>query len=341
MKRCFLILLLTGLAPIFLFTQNEPILISEQTIKVTKAKQFYFGFAEGDEIIFNLEVLKGKTIKEIEILEYPSTSKLFDFKSRGVKEYRIKINKTAIYQFRIEGSGLGTKICKIKVIRIPGAKETVSFDTSVDWKIRYDSIYIQKYRKDLIKVDTTFVDVLDRIERVHSTTNLSNSNISKFNVQLPLNKKEGLKKAELISWAYWVGVGNEGQKAYEEEKKNFLLQNVSTISSLTNPLIGVALGAYTILVNQPKGDNIKYWFTTYQDGKTYNITSGNSVVSTGRVTNFNQGGFTITLENDNLTNGINVNVKISAVLVTKHYINQPYRELRVSELRYPVLRPNN
>ncbi len=332
-----IITLLVGITYTFTsFAQVEPILISEQTIKVRKAQEFYFGFAEGDEIIFDLEVLKGKNIKEVEITEYPSTSKFYDFKSKGVKQKRIKVNKTAIYHFKIKGGGLKAKVCRAKISRIPASVETEDFDTSIRWKTKLDSTYIQRFKKELVSIDTSIVPVCDRVERVHSQTNLENSSISNFNISLPQNEKTKLRTTELVSWGYWIGVGNEGQEAYEKEKKKFLMKKASQLSTV-DPVGGLALGAYAILVNPPKGHNIQYWFSGLQNGVSHTFAKGNSVISTGRITNITQGSFTITLQNDNLTKGINVNLKISAVMVTKQYVNKPYQELKIKKTEYPVL----
>ena len=160
---------------------------------------------------------------------------------------------------------------------------------------RKDSTYITKQVKELVKTDTTFVSIINRTERVHPKASLDNSNVSDFNVQLPRNQKSDLQTTEVISWAYWIGVGNEGQDAYQKEKKNFLKDNISSISSMIDPVAGLALGAYTILHKPPKGDNVKYWLTTYLNGQGYSLSQGNSIVASGRVTNMLQGGFTVTL----------------------------------------------
>ncbi len=316
--------------------QMEPIVVSEQTIKVGNNEEFYFGFAEGDEIVFDLQVVKGRNLKEVEIIEYPSTSKFFEFKTDKISEKRIKVNKDAIYKFRLKGGGLGTKICRAKILRIPGSEESASFDTSVKWKVRYDSTYTTKYEKILVQTDTSIVTVADRVERVHSKTNLDNPNVTQFNVNLPENKRLELETSEVIAWAYWLGVGSEGQEAYEQEKKNFLMKNTSSLSAI-DPVAGLALGVYTILAKPPKGENIQYWFTTYYNGAPSNLTHGNSVIANGRITKMTQGGFTVTLQNDNIMNGVNVSVKIAAIMINKKYEKRPYQKLTVQEYQYPVL----
>ena len=318
--------------------QIQPALVVEQTIKIGNEKEFFYSFAEGDEIIFDLQVIKGKNVKEVEIIEYPYSSKFVDFKTKKVSEKKIKVTKTAIYKFRIKGGGLfGNKVCRVKILRIPGSEATVGFDTSVKWKIRLDSVYTTKRAKELVQVDTTVINIVDRIERVHSYLKLGSSNTSSFNINLPQNKSSDLQTSELISWAYWIGVGNEGEAAYEKEKKNFLKKNIATISTLVNPMAGLALGAYVFLYKPAKGDNVNYNIKTFKNGIPYSLGYGNSVVSSGRVTDMTQGGFTISLRNDEPVKAINVNVKVSAVVLTKMYRYRSYKELQVKKFRYPVL----
>ena len=55
------------------FSQPSSVLITEQTIKVGKNKEFFYGLSEGDELVFDLKVIKGKNLKEVEIIEYPNS----------------------------------------------------------------------------------------------------------------------------------------------------------------------------------------------------------------------------------------------------------------------------
>ncbi len=222
-------------------------------------------------------------------------------------------------------------------MRVPASSETLNFDTSVKWKIRSDSVYVDKKVKELVSVDTIPIEVANRVERVHSKTNLSSSNISKFNFSLPLNEINELQISTLVSWAYWIGTGEEGKLAYEKEKKEFLLKNAAKVSTMINPLVGLAMNAYAITANPPKGENVKYWISTYRDGVPYIISQGNSIVSVGRIDKANQGKFMVTLQNDNMLNGINADIKIVGIILKKNYKYRYYKELQVKQFKYPVL----
>jgi len=66
MKSIILLTILNTLS-ILLFCKETPVMVAEQTIKVGigKEKELFYGFAAGDELIFDLQVVKGKNVKEV------------------------------------------------------------------------------------------------------------------------------------------------------------------------------------------------------------------------------------------------------------------------------------
>jgi hypothetical protein len=48
-------------------TLSQPIDVAESTLKISAFVEevFYYGFAEGDQLIFNFEEVKGKELKEV------------------------------------------------------------------------------------------------------------------------------------------------------------------------------------------------------------------------------------------------------------------------------------
>ena len=96
---------------------QTPVDVAESTLKVGILGEeiFYFGFAEGDKLIFNFEEVNGKELKEIEIIELPSTSKFSDYKSKKIENKILNIKRTGIYKFRFSNSAISGRICKIKI----------------------------------------------------------------------------------------------------------------------------------------------------------------------------------------------------------------------------------
>src|SRR5688572_20833780 len=104
-----------------LVAQLSPIAVAENTLKVGRLGEetFYYGFAEGDQMIFSFEEVNGKELKEIEIVELPSSSKFMDYKSSKIQNKTITINRTGIYKFRFANSAISGRICRFKIQRIP------------------------------------------------------------------------------------------------------------------------------------------------------------------------------------------------------------------------------
>ena len=57
------------------FAQQAPIDVTEQTIKIgpMQEQELQFGFAAGDKILFQFKEINDKELKEIEVIEYPTT----------------------------------------------------------------------------------------------------------------------------------------------------------------------------------------------------------------------------------------------------------------------------
>src|SRR6188474_2191077 len=81
-------------------TAQAPVDVVETTLKVAimAEETFYLGFAEGDKMIFSFEEANGKELKEVEIVEMPSTSRFLEIKTSKILNKTITIPKTGIYK---------------------------------------------------------------------------------------------------------------------------------------------------------------------------------------------------------------------------------------------------
>jgi hypothetical protein len=102
-----------------------PVDVAENTLKVAGLAEevFYYGFAEGDKLLFDFREMNGKELKEVEIMEWPSSSKFMDFKTRKIADKVINVSRTGIYKFRFANAAIGARICKFKIQRIPANDE--------------------------------------------------------------------------------------------------------------------------------------------------------------------------------------------------------------------------
>lgn len=356
---------------------QEPIDVTDQTIKIggKKEEELYFGFAAGDKILFNFQEANDKELKEVEIVEYPSSSKFSDYKTVSIKNKSIAVVKQGVYIFRFKNSALSGRVCKIKIQRIPKSSETINFSTGIKWEEQLDTTYDiktetvttgyntvvrQKTRRVLATVDTNVVQVFDRVERVHSTTNLSNSNVQLITFELPTDTYlphvfKPYKATETVSWAYAISVGESGTTWYKDANSKAAAKSASNLAVKAG-MVSTGYGALALLAieglsafsSPPQGDNIK--FQIYKD-QTPIAHSGNSVAASGREVAQKQGVYTIRLENDNFSDGINVAVKVVAVTITKTWKDEEYTETeqepikekktykipKVTKIKVPVL----
>lgn len=361
---------------------QDKIEVADLTVKIAakNSEVVYFGFEESDEIVFSFEELSGKELKEIEIFEYPDKTKYQDYESLSIENKKLKVSRRGIYGFRFKNTSLKKRVCKINISRICNDTQYLKFDTSIDWVekfdttytietdnaiIAYDTIIKDKTRRVLEKIDTNYITILDRLERVHSKTNLSSSNITTINVNLPKNIYEPTpilpyKSTEVVSWAYAIIVGESGKSWYKDANAKSFTQSSSNLA-VSAGLISAGYGALAVLAleglsnfaNPPDGDNVKFNIVGNYGGQL--IASGNSVTATGRITDYKQGAFKLDLTNDNFKDGINVEVKIIAVTTTKTFVNKEYsvekvvpikekqmiKIPRISISKIPVMSPKN
>ncbi|MFD2719945.1 hypothetical protein ACFST9_14550 [Hymenobacter monticola] len=331
--------------------------VADLTLKLSagETKDLYYTFDSNDQIVFGFEEVNLKPIKSLAIIEEASQSvKYEDYEVAQIKGKAISVYKRGIYKFRfVNASLLKGKVCKIKIQRQLAAGGRADFNTSVKWVEKADTTYntytkkvvtgqreydVQRSRRVLARVDTSIVPVVNRVERVHSKTNLDRPNYSLINFSLPTNLAEPnvflpYRTTEVVSWAYSVGVGESGQAWYKDANKKAgarAVANLTVQAGLatggTGALAMLALEGVSLFSNPPNGDNCIFSVLFSQNGQNYILknASGNSVAASGQITSLKQGSMTLKLENDNTIDAINVDVKIVACVITKIYQDEAY-----------------
>lgn len=349
MRIILLILLLISSTYI---SAQEKITISEGTFKVGafSEDQLYFGLKEGDQLVFSFTEMKGKKLKEIEIIEHPGASKFFEFQQKKVSDKVMNISNTGIYKLRLKNAALGARICRYKIERIP-LNPDIKFNTTVYWKTLKDTTYYTVDEDYLISIDSAIIPVVDhKVERVHSQTVLNGkSNKSVVQVALPPNT---------VSWSYYLGVGEDSEavfaqaekKAEENRKKLKAAAKLTTSLASIDPsgsaaLAGVLLGGLADFAVPKKADNIQYWFApNYENARAfmndrqfYQFEQGNGPLSYKRMQEPKKGAFYICLLNDNVLEGIDVHIRMSALTVTENWGKQEVEKYRVNSWKEPYL----
>lgn len=318
MYKNFILFALLFLFNCYSIFGQTPIDVAEGTLKVGALgnEVFYYGFCEGDQLIFNFTEINGKELKEIEIVELPSSSKFMDYNTKKIENKIIPITRTGIYKFGFSNSSLGGRVCKFKIQRIPGDEIAKNFNTSVYWKTIYDTTYYSLPEKYLVSSDTVIHNLTDQIAKVHSVGN-ANGNKTTTNFKLPENT---------ISWSYYIGVAQAGADAYQKSTTDLVKFASPVVSKIPGygPLAALALGGISYLTKIQAGEDIDFYIV---EGDNVNLFLGGKpfyYVKKGKVINdfstmetkFN-GSYHVCLSNDNSVTGVNVTVKITAIQVNE------------------------
>jgi len=327
--------------------------VAELTIKVAPGedKDLFYSFAAGDELLFSFIETGSKKIKEVSVNVWPDQLKYAAYEVTDTRDQRIAVSATAVYRFRFSNKGsLTERICNVSIRRKPENTQTRAFDTAVRWEERLDTFYRDlpawteqgevQYRYVTASIDTGVIQLLERTERINSRGGvLYGSNQAEIRFQVPASSvqpsaQQPQSSTDIISWAYWLGVGDEADRNYRDAN----LKAAGKLAELATglPMLAGAATGYGALAllavkgvgmfsQPPKGDNIIY---TLLNSKGVSLDQGNSIVAFRRMEKPLQGDYVLRLENDNLVDGINVSVKIVAVTLNKTYRVEPYMVIK-------------
>lgn len=319
-------------------SQMQPVDVTDQTIKIGGAggsKDLYFGFAEGDQIIFSFKEADGKKLKQIDISEYPSTPEFSDYKTAQIDKKVMHVNHKGIYQFHFENGALSGRICQITIQRIPASEATKNFNTDIVWKNVNDTTYDEGTERYLIKSDTAVVNLISQRSKIHSKTNLSGVNYMNLPFDLPINT---------IAWSYYIGVSQAGEQVLDNATTQLSKTAGPILSRIPGygPMAALALGSVSYLTQLTSGDAVDYYIT---DGSNVNLFPANRFNyikgSTGTINTFSRmtsplsGTYYVCLYNENVVEPIQVIVKVTAVTVTQQWGTRPVKHMSVVTKNMP------
>ncbi len=375
MKKSILILFLfLNIAKLWAQNAEKRELVTEQTLKIGARDEqvLYYAFAEGDQIVLNYSVDDDKTIHEFWVTEYPENLKFKDIDSKKTVNKRFYVVKKGVFCFKLVNNNLlAGRTIRFTVERVPATEATRRFDTTVEWKTRQDTTYdynmadwdvkeIPITKKTLIKQDTQVVNLFDKSARMDGKYVMGGKTQTTVSFTLPKNSyfpdsKNPYKSTETVSWAYWIGVGQESGKAYNEQNKK-LGGIVSTAAKMAGPygvLAGLAIDGISMVAgSSPLGDNVIYTvFVKDLSNKKVKIDAGNGTAASAKNTSNLQGEVSFMLENDNLRDGIDATVRAVAVQVIRvyedkttvknEYVPKNKRAVKkaiIKEIKYPFVK---
>ena len=356
-KIYFWILSLLGFSAIS--QERIPVTESTGSLAFDQTAEVLYSFAAEDEIIFNLNMIKGKHLKAVEIVELPNNVVFSSFKTSAIKNKRITVRNKSLYAFRFYSSSITNRVFSYRIDRIPADASTRNFNTNWKWLTARDTVYTPfqqdslvgyktiKYQETLKELRDTRLEeimLLEKTQTVHSYYN-ENSSRSYLKVDLPNVRSTPLREENILAWSYWIGVGQESREAYQRNLAS-LFTAVGKVASTyyQTPLAGLALGEISNLIIPQTGEDVEYYFIPdhqnaqlfYNRQQFLQFDMGKGRAAYSRNDRLKEGTFYIGLSNDNQLQGIEVDVKIMVIKEVKTYENVLYNRER-QEPQYMTL----
>lgn len=318
---------------------QQPIELLETTVKVNALggeELFYYGFSEGDEIIFSMIETNGKDLKDVEIIEWPSSMKFSERKVARV-EKTIRVNRTGIYKFRLHNTAFIGRNCKVTIKRIPSGDATRNFNSTVYWKTIYDTTYYTVEENYLGKTDTTATTFFSRVVKIPAPV-MGNPSRQLLELPLPNNTR---------AWAVYLGTGEEGREAYYEGRERFL--NSASCSDSSFPGYGamaaVALDRKNVFPAVNAKQRINYWFIAdrknadlFQQGGSFSQFKEGRTAGEAIAMNKNLAGTAYIGLANPAEPETEVTVKAVAVIISEQYKTRTVQKMRINKTEEPYLK---
>ena len=333
--------LLTFLVLLIISSNAEQINIVESTFKLggISEEKIYYGFCEGDQLLFSFEEVNNKEIKEVEIIEYPSSSKFMDYKTTKVSNKTITINRTGIYVFRFSNSSLGGRVCKYKIDRIPASENTKDFNTSVYWKTLSDTTFYTEQEKYLARkeyVPKTIVSSSDYYinSGLNSTLQGGKSRIT-FPVILPVNT---------VEWFYQFSASRNKE---DVTKTKGMFNMAGQLSTLIDQTGAISFGI-DALTQPPGADFCDIYLLDFNNLRLFEAKEAYSYFPIGTRENIKSGivkmqfgagqAYYIGLKNPDSTNGVNVVIEVVAIVLEEEWAMRDIQKYNVKTWEEPYLK---
>ncbi|MFZ5552175.1 MAG: hypothetical protein ACOZCO_03595 [Bacteroidota bacterium] len=324
--------------------QNElpPVDVADLNIKIPAMMDDveYYGFSEGDIIVLNFNEEKGKSLKYVEVLEYPSSSKFKDFEAKEIKEKRIQVNKTGIYQFVFSNSSLSGRICNIKIQRIPASDATKNFNTTVKWRQMSDTTWTTHQEKYISKTSYVPKQVHPVQEFWINSTSNETWKGGTTRIVLPVSLP-----ANTVEWYYQFSASRSKD---EMAKTKMTFNLVGNLASLIDQTGAISFGL-DLLTVPPGSDYCDIYLCTPDNGTlfhggyafSYFPSSSRENYKSGviKVTGSNliSGSWNIAMKNNDSYYGIAVAVEVVAIVKEIEYATREIRTPHVKTWKEPYL----
>lgn len=323
------------------FFAQSPIDIVDNTFKIPGLGEeiFYYGFAEGDQLIFNFHELNNKELKEIEIMELPASSKFMDYKTFKIENKILQINKTGIYKFRLSNSSIGGRVCKVKIQRIPADDLNKKFNTNVYWKTVHDTVYRTVQEKYLIKRNLKPVAVVPTSEFYINSGANANLQGGKSRITFPVTLPKGTQE-----W-YYVFSASRNKEDIEKVKNSMNL--IGQLSSLIDNT-GILNISVDMLTKPPGGNVCDVYLMDFDNSRIFESKQPYRFMVNGTRENIKSGivkmpdaiggqTYYIGMKNPDSFYGIQVVVEVVAITLEEEWGIRDVQKNSVSSRKVPYL----
>ena len=329
-KKYFLSFMIFGLLSVFTIHGQKPVDVVESTVKigVMSEELIYYGFAEGDQLIFSFEEVNGKELKEFEIVEMPYSSKFKDIKTKKVENKIITVPRTGIYKFRFSNFTILPRVCKYKIQRIPAGPATQNFNTTVYFDTYNDTTYTTEVETYIDKSDTIINNFQDRNIKVNPPSAPGTSKAN-FNFVLPENA---------VAWSYYITTEKAGQQLYQEAAKTLTSGSVPVIEKFPKygPLAAVALDRPSFLTKLDSGMRINFWIVEgdnaelFMRGEQFRFIKKGTAINDFYRMEPRERAFNFCFHNDNKDTPVTVTVKITTIAINETLASHEVKKMQVT-----------
>jgi hypothetical protein len=319
-------------------TKENIIIVADNTFKIPVIDEqvFYYAFAKGDKIIFDFEEKSGKSLKEIEIIEYPSTARFSEFKKATVHNKTFDIANTGIYKFRFSNSALAGRTCKLRIQRIPANKETFDFDTNVYWETIKDTTY---YTVQETYVRRKYYEPVEIMPSSNYYLGKITSKSDRYKASIPI-----ILPQNTVEWYYTISAFKNTDDIKKEQNNFSLMGQLANLIDQT----GILNFGVNLLSAPPGGDFCDVYllnrsnrdlFMSNQpyrydiEGSRKNVKS--AVVKSTQCIN---GEYYLGLINTDERYGLNIIIEVVAIVEKKDYGTRDVEKMRVNSKKIPYIK---
>lgn len=329
---------------------QAPIILTEQEfdLEPRQAHVLCYRLAAGDRLQLNLIEESGKALQEVAIIAAGET-RWRELETAVIEGVEVPVAQEGVYMLRVQHGRGGKRHVRLRLQRVPHSAETAYFETRANEVIDRDSVFVLEEAEVLVGTDTVMEQTTRRINShtefredmiLNRSERLTHGQENVVRFELPRNAETRARDEKVVGWAYWIGVGEESNLAWEQNKA-LINKSIKTVAGLAlSPLGALVAGLTTDLMLPPKGigEDVIYKLAQHAphvEKGFLPVDEGAGVAAYRKINDpkFQYGEFGFFIQNDNLITPIDVEIRVSAYIEVKYW-KEEYGNAPVARPRY-------